>query len=102
VGSAEHVVDVGGGTGETQRTLLAAHSHLYGTLFDLLQVVAAVERGERLDLVAGNFFAEPLPAPMPTYSPRSCTAGPTTAPRRFSAAAPRPAAITRASYSSKA
>jgi 2,7-dihydroxy-5-methyl-1-naphthoate 7-O-methyltransferase len=60
-GSVEHVVDVGGGTGEMLRTLLTAYPHLRGTLFDLPQVVAAVEREERLDVVAGNFLEEPLP-----------------------------------------
>ncbi len=57
----KHVVDVGGGTGELLRTLLAAHSHLSGTLFDLPRVVAAAEPAERLDTVAGSFFDDPLP-----------------------------------------
>lgn len=56
-----HVVDVGGGTGELLRTVLAAHPHLRGTLFDLPQVVATVERDERLEIVAGNLFADSLP-----------------------------------------
>jgi hypothetical protein len=58
---AEHVVDIGGGTGVMLRTLLAAHPHLRGTLFDLSRVVNAAERAERLDCVAGDFFADPLP-----------------------------------------
>jgi 2,7-dihydroxy-5-methyl-1-naphthoate 7-O-methyltransferase len=57
----EHVVDVGGGTGAMLRTLLAAHPHLRGSLFDLPTVVAATEPAERLDIVAGNFFDDPLP-----------------------------------------
>ena len=57
----EHVVDLGGGTGELLRTLLAAHSHLHGTLFDLPRVVAAAESAERLDAVGGDFFDDPLP-----------------------------------------
>jgi hypothetical protein len=57
----EQVVDLGGGTGELLRTLLAAHSHLHGTLFDLPRVVAAAESAERLDAVAGDFFDDPLP-----------------------------------------
>lgn len=57
----EHVVDVGGGTGELLRTLLGAHSHLRGTLFDLPRAVAAAEPAERLDTVAGNYFDDPLP-----------------------------------------
>lgn len=59
--SVTHVVDVGGGTGVLLGTLLAAHLHLRGTLFDLPQVVAAAERAERLDAVAGNFFDDRLP-----------------------------------------
>jgi 2,7-dihydroxy-5-methyl-1-naphthoate 7-O-methyltransferase len=59
--SVEHVVDVGGGTGEMLRTLLAAHPHLRGTLVDLPQVVAEVEPVERLEVVAGSFFEDPLP-----------------------------------------
>jgi hypothetical protein len=57
----EHVVDVGGGTGTLLRTLLAAHQHLRCTLFDLPRVVAAAESAERLETVAGSFFADPLP-----------------------------------------
>ena len=57
----ERVVDVGGGTGELLRTLLSAHPHLRGTLFDLPRVVAAAEPAERLDTAAGSFFADPLP-----------------------------------------
>jgi 2,7-dihydroxy-5-methyl-1-naphthoate 7-O-methyltransferase len=55
------VVDVGGGTGGMLRTLLAAQPHLRGTLFDLPQVVAAVERVERMEIVAGSVFDDPLP-----------------------------------------
>jgi hypothetical protein len=57
----EHVVDVGGGTGTMLRMLLDAHAHLRGTLFDLPQVVAQVESGDRLDVVAGDVFETPLP-----------------------------------------
>jgi 2,7-dihydroxy-5-methyl-1-naphthoate 7-O-methyltransferase len=59
--SLEQVVDVGGGTGAMLRALLAAHSHLHGTLFDLPQVVAAAEPTERLAVVAGNFLEDRLP-----------------------------------------
>jgi hypothetical protein len=58
----DHVVDVGGGTGVLLRTVLAAHPHLRGSLFDLPDVVAAAEPAERLDIVAGNFFEDPLPS----------------------------------------
>jgi hypothetical protein len=60
-GAVEHVVDVGGGNGELLRTLLAAHRHLRGTLFERPDVVASVERVKRLDVVGGDFFASPLP-----------------------------------------
>jgi hypothetical protein len=55
-----HVVDVGGGTGQMLRTLLDAHPHLTGTVFDLAQVSPA-DLGERGSFVAGNYFADPLP-----------------------------------------
>lgn len=59
--SRTHVVDVGGGTGAMLQALLAAHPHLRGTLFDLPQVVAGVKSTERLNVVAGNFLADPMP-----------------------------------------
>jgi 2,7-dihydroxy-5-methyl-1-naphthoate 7-O-methyltransferase len=55
------VVDVGGGTGGMLATLLAAHPHLRGTLFDQPQVVGGVEPAERLRIVAGDVFHDPLP-----------------------------------------
>jgi len=57
----EHVVDVGGGTGALLRELLAARPHLRGTLFDLPQVVAGAATADRLAIVAGDLFADPLP-----------------------------------------
>ena len=59
--SVTDVVDVGGGTGVLLATLLAAHPRVRGTLFDLPQVVAGVEPAERLTIVAGNVFHDPLP-----------------------------------------
>jgi hypothetical protein len=59
--SREHVVDVGGGTGAMLQAVLSAHPHLRGTLFDLPQVVSAVESTARLDVVAGNFLEDGLP-----------------------------------------
>ena len=56
------VVDVGGGTGLMLRTLLPAHPHLRGTLFDLPQVVGGIEPAERLRVVEGNVFHDPLPS----------------------------------------
>lgn len=60
--SVAHVVDVGGGTGVLLRTLLAAYPHLRGTLFDLPQVVEDVEPVDRLEVVAGDVFHDPIPA----------------------------------------
>jgi hypothetical protein len=60
--SVTDVVDVGGGTGVMLRTLLAAHPRMRGTLFDLPQVVGSLEPAERLKIVAGNVFHDPLPA----------------------------------------
>jgi hypothetical protein len=59
-GSLDHVVDVGGGTGEMLRPLLAADSHVHDNLFDLPQVVAGRSGGARR-----------AAARMATYSPRS-------------------------------
>jgi 2,7-dihydroxy-5-methyl-1-naphthoate 7-O-methyltransferase len=59
--AVSHVVDVGGGTGAMLRTLLTAHPHLRGTLFDLPEVVAAAQRVDRLEVVAGDVFEDPLP-----------------------------------------
>jgi O-methyltransferase domain len=60
--SVTDVVDVGGGTGLMLRTLLSAHAHVRGTLFDLPQVVGGIEPAERLRVVAGDVFHAPLPA----------------------------------------
>jgi len=57
----DHVVDVGGGTGALLRELLAARPQLRGTLFDLPQVVAGATPADRLAIVAGDLFADPLP-----------------------------------------
>jgi hypothetical protein len=59
--TVEHVVDVGGGTGVMLRTLLAAHPHLRGTLFDLPRVVEAADPAKRLEIVGGDLFDDPLP-----------------------------------------
>lgn len=65
------VVDVGGGEGGLLTAILRASPRARGTLFDLPQVIARVEReGLRADddvagrtaLVAGDFFAELPPA----------------------------------------
>jgi hypothetical protein len=59
--SVRHVVDVGGGTGLMLRTLLSAHPHLRGTLFDRPQVIEKAEPAERLEITGGDFVQDPLP-----------------------------------------
>jgi O-methyltransferase domain/IclR helix-turn-helix domain len=51
------LVDVGGGNGVVLSTLLAAHPHMEGVLFDLQQVVDRVDAAGRFEIVAGDFFA---------------------------------------------
>jgi len=63
---AKTVVDVGGGTGMLLDTILSAHQHLRGVLFDTPAVIddarSRLEKfTNRLDLIAGDIFAGPLP-----------------------------------------
>jgi hypothetical protein len=66
------VVDVGGGDGTLLAALLAAAPGLRGTLFDLPEVIDGArltprpELGDRLRLVAGDFFRE-VPAGADAY-----------------------------------
>ncbi|MEV5504274.1 methyltransferase [Nonomuraea fuscirosea] len=54
---ARTVVDVGGGTGELLRTLLAGNPHLRGVLFDLPHVAGEADvPAERCAVVGGDFF----------------------------------------------
>jgi SAM-dependent methyltransferase len=62
------VADIGGGSGTAIASVLAAHSHLEGVLFDLPSVVAeapdVLERAgvrDRCEIVGGNFLTSPLP-----------------------------------------
>jgi hypothetical protein len=64
-GSLRRLVDVGGGHGRLLGTILRAHPHLLGTLFELPSAIAgarsvldALEVTARVDLVVGDFFAE--------------------------------------------
>jgi O-methyltransferase domain len=59
----ERLVDVGGGQGVLLRTVLAAHPHLRGVLFDLPAVIAEgrvllseASLAERCEMLAGDFF----------------------------------------------
>jgi 2,7-dihydroxy-5-methyl-1-naphthoate 7-O-methyltransferase len=58
--SVGRVVDVGGGTGTLLRTVLAAHPHLRGTLFELPEVAGRAEGP--FEIVAGDAHVDPLPA----------------------------------------
>jgi hypothetical protein len=67
-GRASHVVDIGGGSGRLLATLLNAHPHLTGTLFDLPHVIGEAQAlaenralGTRLTFWGGSFF-EQVPA----------------------------------------
>ena len=57
------IVDVGGGRGHLLRAVLDAAPSARGVLFDLPEVVGALDvEHERLTAVAGDFFVDPLPA----------------------------------------
>ena len=60
--SAKRVVDVGGGNGALLRRLLDARPGLEGVLFDRVETIDAArgKTGDRIELVAGDFF-ESLP-----------------------------------------
>ena len=57
------VVDVGGGTGRLLSAILEQHLEATGVLFELPHVIADAgdAASDRLRLVAGDFFADPLP-----------------------------------------
>lgn len=55
------ITDVGGGRGHLLTAVLAAHPGLTGVLFELPPVAAEVAPAHRLEVVAGNFFTDPLP-----------------------------------------
>jgi hypothetical protein len=59
--SAKMIVDVGGGNGALLASLLQAHPHLRGVLFDREATIAGARVLERCELVAGDFF-ESVPA----------------------------------------
>jgi hypothetical protein len=61
------VVDIGGGDGTLLDVLLSRHPSLTGTLFDLPQVVAKAQVGERCSTVAGDFLVDPLPPGRDVY-----------------------------------
>ena len=56
------IADVGGGSGHLLRAVLDAYPDATGVLFDLPHVAVEVPPGPRLEVVAGDFFSDPLPA----------------------------------------
>ncbi len=60
------IADIGGGRGHLLQAVLERAPRAAGILFDLPQVVAATARAEplppRTEVVAGDFFKDPLPA----------------------------------------
>lgn len=61
---SERIADVGGGHGHLLRAIIEQVPDVGGVLFELPQVIAeaALQPLPRLELVAGDFFADPLPA----------------------------------------
>ena len=64
----EHLLDVGGGSGTWTVAWLRANPHARATLFDLPEVLPQAEDRlgnegllDRVTLVAGDFYADPLP-----------------------------------------
>lgn len=65
----ERLVDIGGGHGVLVEAVLTAYPKLRAVIFDLPSVIegarerlAAAGFGDRCELVAGDFFSDPLPA----------------------------------------
>jgi hypothetical protein len=57
------IADIGGGRGHLLRAVLDAAPTTSGVLFDLPEVIASLDiEHPRLDLAAGDFFTDPLPA----------------------------------------
>lgn len=57
------IADIGGGHGHVIKAILGAYPQAQGILFDLPHVIAEVPHdSERLELVAGDFFRDALPA----------------------------------------
>ncbi|HVE41154.1 MAG TPA: class I SAM-dependent methyltransferase [Planctomycetota bacterium] len=68
LGRFKHLVDLGGATGHLALEACRRYPKLKATVFDLPPVVASareflatVPDGSRVELVAGDFFADPLP-----------------------------------------
>jgi O-methyltransferase domain len=57
------IADIAGGRGHLLRAILKASPKTQGVLFDQPHVIVGVapEKGEKLTMVGGNFFADPMP-----------------------------------------
>ena len=61
-GSFATIADIGGGRGHLLKLILERAPHAQGFLFERPHVIADADAAARLTLVAGDFFADPLPA----------------------------------------
>ncbi|MFI0982716.1 methyltransferase [Streptomyces sp. NPDC021093] len=71
---SSHVVDIAGGSGQLLSTVLRAAPQTRGTLVDLEHTIPIARKHleqtvgtERVELIAGNMFADELPAGADTY-----------------------------------
>ncbi len=62
-----HLVDLGGATGHLAVAVCERYPNLKATIFDLPAIEPFSRTGDRIDFVAGDFFADPLP-PADLYS----------------------------------
>ena len=56
------IADVGGGHAHLIEAILATYHDVTGVLFELAHVANEVEPSSRLEVVAGDFFTDPLPS----------------------------------------
>ena len=63
-----HVIDIGGGHGKVLASILKAHPHLRGTLFDLSRVAQVAQSllakegvGDRCEVIGGDMFTSVPP-----------------------------------------
>jgi acetylserotonin N-methyltransferase len=58
------IVDLGGATGHLAKAILDRYPHMEGAVFDLPEVIDFAReftQGTRVELIAGDFFTDPLP-----------------------------------------
>lgn len=61
-GQHHRIADIAGGQGLLIKTILAAYPNITGVLFELPSVASNIAVSDRLEVVKGNFFTDPLPA----------------------------------------